>query len=445
MMEDQNLIDAVWGGTKTMRKAREKYLPSEPNESDKAYAIRLARSTFFNQFRKVIRRLVNKPFNKPVTFDGFVGFEDVLADADLSGTRLEVFMKKVFTYALRDGLTFILVDYPQVSQNITLAEERENNIRPYLVHIQRDRVIGWRFSTQGAKDTLTQVRIREKIQRPVDEFHYEEVERVRVLEPGIFKVYERVNVSGVGNVWQIVEEGTTTLNFIPLVPLYTNQTGLFQAEPPLLDLAFLNVEHWQSSSDQRNILHVARVPILFGAGIPSDESGKFEVGPNTITRVDNPAARLEYVEHTGKAIESGRQDIQDTEQRMTALGVELLLRKKLMTATESAGDRADVDSELGSMVIATEDSFILALEYVALWLGRPITDVGKISIHKDFAVDLSDSTDLEHLYRARSAGDLTHKTYLEELIRRNVLADSIDVDAEIENSSLENPDIGLLA
>jgi len=34
-----------------------------------------------------------------------------------------------------------------------------------------------------------------------------------------------------------------------------------QAKPPLLDLAWLNVEHWQSASDQSNILHVARVPI----------------------------------------------------------------------------------------------------------------------------------------------------------------------------------------
>jgi hypothetical protein len=31
---------------------------------------------------------------------------------------------------------------------------------------------------------------------------------------------------------------------------------------PLRDLAYLNVKHWQSQSDQDTILHVARVPIL---------------------------------------------------------------------------------------------------------------------------------------------------------------------------------------
>jgi hypothetical protein len=38
-------------------------------------------------------------------------------------------------------------------------------------------------------------------------------------------------------------------------------------EPPLLDLAYLNVKHWQSQSDQDNILHIARVPILALIGV----------------------------------------------------------------------------------------------------------------------------------------------------------------------------------
>ena len=39
----------------------------------------------------------------------------------------------------------------------------------------------------------------------------------------------------------------------------------------MIDLAWLNLAHWQSASDQRHILHVARVPFLFGRGLSEGE------------------------------------------------------------------------------------------------------------------------------------------------------------------------------
>jgi len=34
---------------------------------------------------------------------------------------------------------------------------------------------------------------------------------------------------------------------------------------------------------------------------------------------ENPQARLEYVEHTGKAIEAGRESLKDLEERMSLM------------------------------------------------------------------------------------------------------------------------------
>jgi hypothetical protein len=40
-----------------------------------------------------------------------------------------------------------------------------------------------------------------------------------------------------------------------------------RGSPPLLNLALLNIKHWQSQSEQDNILHVARVPLLVAYGL----------------------------------------------------------------------------------------------------------------------------------------------------------------------------------
>jgi hypothetical protein len=44
---------------------------------------------------------------------------------------------------------------------------------------------------------------------------------------------------------------------ITLVTLYTKRTGFMCGSPPLLNMALLNIKHWQSQSEQDNILHVA--------------------------------------------------------------------------------------------------------------------------------------------------------------------------------------------
>ena len=52
------------------------------------------------------------------------------------------------------------------------------------------------------------------------------------------------------------------LGFVPVVDLVLEKTGFFAGRPPLMELAYLNVKHWQSQSDQDNIVHYVSVPLL---------------------------------------------------------------------------------------------------------------------------------------------------------------------------------------
>ena len=65
-----------------------------------------------------------------------------------------------------------------------------------------------------------------------------------------------------------------------------------------MELGHLNVEHWQSSSDQQTILHVARVPLLFVIGVETP----LTIGADSLITASNPGAELKFVEHSGAAI-----------------------------------------------------------------------------------------------------------------------------------------------
>ena len=71
------------------------------------------------------------------------------------------------------------------------------------------------------------------------------------------------------------------IEHVPVVECAVDADYAMRARPPLLDLAWLNLAHWQSSSDQRHILHIARVPILFARGMDTAES-QIDIGPNRI-------------------------------------------------------------------------------------------------------------------------------------------------------------------
>ena len=110
-----------------------------------------------------------------------------------------------------------------------------------------------------------------------------------------------------------------------------------QATPPLMDLAWMNLAHWQSYSDQRSILRFVRIALLFVAGLDDEEMEKpITIGANRTFRSKNPNAKMEYVEHTGKGVEAGQEDLNKIEGRMQTLGLRpYTSRPGTVTATES--------------------------------------------------------------------------------------------------------------
>lgn len=425
MAPDWELVHDLLGGTRSMRAAGERWLPREPGESFQAYRIRLNRTVLFNGLGRALQTLVGKPFHKPVTLsdDAHPDIRRICGDLDLGGRDLTVFARDLLRAALSDGLTHVLVDYLRggvTGEGETLAEERARGIRPYLVHVPARNLIGWRLAEAASGGTLDRVRIREVVVEREGAWGERPVEQIRVLQPGRWEAWQR-GAGGSADLWARHAWGETSMEAIPLVTIYADRTGFMTGRPGLIDLAWLNLAHWQSSSDQRHILHVARVPILFGRNLKVGEDG-IEIGPNRMIVGDGDNADLRYVEHSGAAIEAGRRDLADLEDRMSVMGLDLLVQRSGgMTATERAIDAARADSALSSATRAVEDGLTGALRLACDWMSIDREAAGRVTLDTDIGLTPDAAQEIDLLLRMRLAGELSRPAFLSEIRRRGVI------------------------
>ncbi|GEO80446.1 DUF4055 domain-containing protein [Pararhodospirillum oryzae] len=414
------LVRTLMGGTLALRAAGETYLPRYEAEDPAAYRTRLERAVLLPAFEETVRTLAGRVFARPLILGADVParLRAWLEDADLLGNAFHILAQRCFTEALVTGLAWIQVEMPG-------PEVPPARRRPYLVVVPAEDVLAARAGRADGLWRLAHARVRYTVSEP-DGFRERRFERVQVLEPGRWETWERD-----GGGWLRLAQGATPLATVPLVPVRLGPpVGAFLARPPLEGLAHLNIAHWQSASDQRNILTLGRFAMLALSGPAPEgpEAGALAVGPKTFLHAPDPQARWYYVEPQGTAIQAGERDLARLESQMDRLALEpLLSRSGTTTATATAIAETRALSLIKAWAIALRDALEQVLALMAAWGGLPTG--GSIDINTDF-VDISDDADLTALATARAAGDISRATYLSELQRRGVLSWAFDPDLD---------------
>ena len=441
MAEPWPMVDALLGGTFAMRKAGETFLIKKQVETPEAYQKRLQGSTLYGAFKRAVHSMAARPFAEAIKY-GEEMPEKVRAlvdDIDLEGRDLQAFAHHSFEVAMAYGLSHILVEYPHVdgTKVRTLADQRAMGARPYWVHVHPKNVLGWRAERIAGVQTLTQLRILECVTEPDGRWSEREVAQIRVFDRVVRRDENGKILSDAtswttyrknqADVWVPHADGPVSIGCIPLATIYAKRTGFMTAEPPLLDLAHLNVEHWNSASVQMNLLGHARIPILFGAGW--EEGQTFTVGANAGITHSSTDAKLTYVEHTGKAIEAGQVSLDKLEQRMSVMGMELLISKPgVKTATEAAIDTDGSTSPLQAMVNNLEDSIALALSLSAKWLG--LGDAAGCTVELDGDFTALDPLDVQTFVQAKEAGCLSAETIFRSMQTHGIIDEELTWEDE---------------
>jgi hypothetical protein len=439
MEPDMELARALLGGTRKMRAASTTYMPKWPKEEDEAYKCRLATAVLFPAYKRTVSTLTGKPFSEPVTIGDDVPpqIAEWLNDADLRGRNIDAFAADVMQAALGYGICGILVDFPKADGIRTAADERAAGLRPYFIQIHPWQVLGWRDEYVNGAWVLTQLRLLEIVDELAGEFGVSKVEQVRVLTPGAWQVYRQ----DAKKEWVLHDEGTTTLKIIPYVPVYGERVEFMVGTPPLIEVANLNVAHWQCASDQQTILHVARVPILAAIGVDPD-SFELTVGGSSAVKIP-PGGDLKFVEHTGKAIEAGANELEALEERMRQAGAELLvLRPGKITATQTATENAVGMCALHRIAQNLEDALDQALQIMALWINEK--SGGHVELFKDFGAASLAEASTQILLDSATAGKISDETYFSEMKRRGIVSPDIEWEDEKDRLDAQGPALGMI-
>ncbi len=437
-----SMIDTVLGGTRSMREAGTQYLPMHPNESATAYKERLNSSVLYNMTELTINSLVGKPFSKEITNIDKLHekIRPIADDVDLRGNNMHQFSRHWFKEGVKKGYAHVYVDMPTLvsDEERSLRDDKENNIRPFWKLIAPEDLIFIFSEVEEGVNVIKQIRIRECERVMVPPFGETFVERIRVVTPEKWEVWEKYVIRR-KVVWKIVDEGVNALGIVPLITFFTHKDEEMVCKPPLEDLAHLNVRHWQSSSDQNNILTVARFPMLAVSGAhEAFNDNVMAIGPRQLLATKAENGKFYYVEHDGKAIQAGSDDLNNLEQQMASYGAEFLRRKPGgITATSAAIDSAESTSELQDLTHRFNDTLNYAIYVTGLWLklyGEG--EAGRVVINDEFGPEGVTDVDLRSLLEARRNRDISRKAFITELIRRGLIVSNFDMTGDIKE--LEN-------
>ncbi len=436
-LHDQiKIIDALMGGTPAMRAAQKTYLPQYPLESDGAYKCRLEVSTLHPAFEETVNQMAGRVFFKAFDKSSIAkSVEELMVDVDLRGNELEVFMHSPFVRGVCYGRVYVIVDYSGSGEARTLADEKQSGARPYFTMICPKQVLAAPTKIINGREQFEQFRYKHMVTEKVDRFTTKSVEEIVVIEAGVVERYRRDEKS---NDWAEHSKSELKVNGKPLPMVNVIELRL-DKRPPMQELAYLCVKHWQSQSDQDNIVHTARVPLLKRTGMTDDDAKNFQVGGSVVDLPPN--ADLAYVEHSGAAVKAGQDALDKLEEQMQAAGAKLTTRSRLaLTDSQARDEQGKEISTLRAWANTLEDFIGRCLDLMAMWKGEK--EGGAVEISGNIDADFDPNASMDSILKMNAQGIISKETTFEEGKRRGLLsemADWPDEEVRLEND-IPRPD-----
>lgn len=440
--ENRKLERTLMGGTKAIRKSGKTFTPSYPNEDDDSYKMRLNGATLFNGFEDTVKKMTGKVLAKDIVLGEDVPptIEEYCTNIDGQGRNITAFALDAFREAMVDGISYIFVDFPIVRPAVEgekpfLSDQKSQGARPTSILYTADQIVGFKHENRGGKEVLTQIRIRETIIEPEGEFGESQIDQIRVLNIGSFQIWRKSEAVGTVEKWVLYDEGVTTLDKIPIIPVYVNRVGYMIGSPPLKSLAELNLEHWISSTDQRKALTFARFAMMVFAGVKPGSIGT--VGPDMVVELMEPDAKWGKIESSGEGIVAGRLDLEAIEKKMEHTGMVIQVQNSSgdITATAASINSEEANAALLAAAGSLEDSLDQMLQLHAEYEALPTG--GSVTVNKGFGKRRSTATvaDLINLFNSGLLDDLT---VLTELQARGDLSNEINLE-EVKRRIRETP------
>lgn len=429
-------------GRDAVLKAGNKYVPDLPGADVSANESYRHRGNFFNATKRTTQGMVGGIFQEPPEVAFPAQFESYLEDITMTNVPFEAFALEAGQETMLMGRYGVLVDFPPAAKENEPAAEQ----RPYCVGYRAVDIINWRTARRGGDEELIMVVLREKAEVPdeKDNFKADCVEQYRVVElkpeGATTQLWREATDKSKGFVpfgpeSPLVKAGKP-LDFIPFVFLGATKPTPDLEQPPLIDLADVNLGHWRNSVDHEHGLHLVALPTPWVAGSKGAKDGPMKIGPSVVWDLDvNGSAGM--LEFNGTGLGSLVTAMDEKKKQMAILGARLLEDQATADRETAAAVRLRHSGEhasLRAVAGAVELGLTLVLQIVAWWSGAPgatPSDVDvNVELNKEFTNVKADATEVQTALTALQAGEISFATWWNLITTGGWGREGIDAEAE---------------
>lgn len=444
----QEVSDCV-AGEKAVKAQGVRYLPnpdpvSSPSMMESVrYANYKMRAVFFNVTKKTRNGLLGQVFLRDPTFKLPTACRQLEKNCDGSGVSLKQLAKAAVSHNLDFGRCGIFVDFPQTDRQVSRADLLSGTVQPTLNLYHPADIRNWRTITVNGKTLLSLVVLAEWYAKSDNGFKAERAIQFRVLrlEPGA------PTKNGHQYTQQIYREGNTLDKIVPrdgkgklieeipftFIGAETNNSDI--DEPPLHDLASVNLAHYRNSADYEESVFLVGQPTPWASGLTEHWvkevlGGELQIGSRAVIPLpENGACGLLQAEPNQLAKEA----MDGKERQMVALGAKLVEQKQVQrTATEANQDEASETSVLSTIASNVSAAIKFALEWAAIFTGEVTQDGDARSKAVDYKLntkyDLTklDATMLSAVIKAWQSEALTDEEMRDTMTRAGYASKPIE-------------------
>jgi len=424
MLNKWEFIDDISGGIDSIVKAGSDYLQKGQNETDLSFKVRLSFADYEDNFNHTVNGVNGLIFNQPISYDDVnPKLESFIENGDSLGNHFDLILSNMFNDSLRYGIGYILVDIPPKGES--LADKK----MPYCTRINPKNIINWKTETINNNTVLSLVVIKEYIEVDVDEFATEIVEHYRVLTRGDYRLYRTQRQGNIVN-YDLIDEGLTGLDYIPLFNLNLENGKFMETTPPFYELAKKNISLYSLETDTRWLYHSASVPMLLGTGLDASELKNLTISANTLITSQNPDAKISWLEYKAQALKFGMEMAESYRKQMAQMGLNAINGSVDFTATQSILDNVKTQSKLFTYKRKLEDTAELILMCVSDMMGLDIKNTGEVNINIDMIKGGIDVQEMSVLSNMVANGQISMQTMWDILKRYDKLPSNFDDEVE---------------
>ncbi|HEJ9811343.1 TPA: DUF4055 domain-containing protein [Proteus mirabilis] len=437
-LPEWDMVGDCVDGERVVKSKKDKYLPhpadnkDEDDKGNERYKRYLARASFLNATGRTLSGLLGIAFSKPVKISIGAGVEYLETDIDGQGQPLTQMIRDALSQNLQRGRAGLLSDFSGSG-----IQSEANKGRSYIRLFTAKEIINWRVT--NGKTSLVVL----KYQEPVDTDDFElqmqnnwiELRLVnnvacsrRWHEDGDIKVTERVVLKDAHGI---------PLNELPWSWIGSMNNDHTPDAPPLADIAYLNIKHYQAEADIAESAHTVGQPMVALTGLTDDwverhVSEGFTVGSRKGVLLPQ-GGDMKFAQPEDRNIQITLAERR--EKQMAMLGAKLVERGTSARTATQAQDEAQTDNSVLSLCSGNVEKAVnRALNFCIQFEG---SGEATIEINKVYDIAQLDSQAITALLASLQSGAMRLIDFVKYLQSINIIPQDEkpeDVIEEIELS-----------